>query len=141
MDESFNETILRERIAAGVSATCAALALGLAMVGLSGVIAFAVTRRTREIGVRMALGARRSSVVWLVLRGALLLVGTGVIVGAPLAFGAGHMLSTLLFGIGSMNPIVLVGAAGGLVLVGAFASAMPAWRASRVDPVTSLRAD
>jgi predicted permease len=141
MDESFNETILRERVAADVSAACAGLALGLAMVGLSGVVGFAVTRRTREIGVRMALGARRSSVVWLVLRGALVLVGTGVVIGTPLALGAGRTLGALLFGIGSTNPLVLAGAASGLLLVGALASAMPAWRASRVDPVTSLRAD
>jgi predicted permease len=141
MDESFNETILRERLAAGLSAACAALALGLAMVGLSGVVGFAVTRRTREIGVRMALGAQRSSVVWLVLRGALALVGIGVVIGVPLALGTGRTLGALLFGIGSKNMFVLGAAAAGLAIVSVIASAMPAWRASRVDPVTSLRAE
>jgi ABC-type lipoprotein release transport system permease subunit len=141
MEESYDETILRERIAAGLGATCAALALGLAMVGLSGVVGLAVTRRTREIGVRMALGARRSGVVWLVLRGALVMVGLGVAIGAPLALGAGRTLGALLYGIGAANPFVLAAAAGGLLIVGILASAMPAWRASRVDPVISLRAD
>jgi predicted permease len=141
MEEAYDETILRERLAAALGATCAALALGLAMVGLCGVVGFAVVRRTREIGVRMALGAKRSGVVWLVLRSASILVGVGVISGAPLALGAGRALGALLFGIGPMNPVVFVGAAAALFVVGLIASAAPAWRASRVDPVTSLRAD
>jgi predicted permease len=141
MEEAYNETILRERVAASLGAICAILALGLAMVGLSGVVGFGVVRRTREIGVRMALGARRSSVVWLVLRGALVMVGIGVGIGAPLALGAGRALGALLFGIGAMNPFVLGAAASGLMFVAVLASAVPAWRASRVDPVTSLRSD
>jgi ABC-type antimicrobial peptide transport system permease subunit len=89
----------------------------------------------------MALGARRSSVVWLVLRGALILVGSGIALGAPLAVGAARTLGALLFGVGATNLVVLAGAASGLVIVAVLASATPAWRASRVDPVTSLRAD
>jgi predicted permease len=141
MDEAFDEVILRERFAAGISATCALLALGLAMVGLSGIVGFSVARRTREIGVRIALGARRSTVVWLVLRGAIGMVGVGIIIGVPLAIVAARALGALLVGIGAANPFVLAGAATGLVLVAVLASATPAWRASRVDPVTSLRAD
>jgi predicted permease len=141
MDEAFDEVILRERFAAGISATCALLALGLAMVGLSGIVGFSVARRTREIGVRMALGARRSTVVWLVLRSAIGMVGIGIAIGVPLAIAASRALGALLVGIGAANPFVLAGAATGLVLVAVLASATPALRASRVDPVTSLRAD
>jgi ABC-type antimicrobial peptide transport system permease subunit len=141
VNDAYDLVILRERLAAGLASTCAALALALAMVGLAGLVGFSVARRTREIGVRMALGARRSSVVWLVLRGALVMVTIGVALGAPLALGAGRALSSLLYGIAAANVLLLGGAAVALLAVGAAASAVPAWRAARVDPVTALRAD
>jgi ABC-type lipoprotein release transport system permease subunit len=141
MEAAFDETILRERLAAAMAWASAALAVGLAMVGLAGLVGFSVSRRTREIGVRMALGARRASVVWLVLRGALTLVLIGVAIGTPLALGAGRALSVLLYGIAPTNVLLLAGAALALMSAGACASAIPAWRASRVDPVTSLRSD
>jgi predicted permease len=141
MDEAYDEVVLRERLAASLASTSALLALGLAMVGLSGLIGFAVVRRTREIGVRMALGARRSGIVWMVLRGALATVGFGVAIGGPLAVAGGHVLSSLLYGVGATDLATIVGAMLGLAMTGILASALPAWRASRVDPVISLRAD
>ena len=141
MDEAYDEVLLRERLAASLAATSALLALSLAMVGLSGLIGFAVVRRTREIGVRMALGAKRSGIVWMVLRGALATVALGVLVGGPLAVGGGHVLSSLLYGVGATDLTTILGATLGLAMTGVLASAFPAWRASRVDPVISLRAD
>jgi predicted permease len=141
MDEALDEVLLRERLAAALASLCAALAMGLAMVGLAGLVGYSVARRTREIGIRMALGARGSGVVWLVLRGALMLVAAGAAIGGPLALVASRALESLLFGIAATNPVVPFGAVVALVGVGAIAAAFPAWRASRVDPVTALRSD
>jgi len=141
MDEAFDEVLLRERLAASLASTSALLALGLAMVGLSGLIGFAVVRRTREMGVRMALGARRSGIVWMVLRGALATVGIGVLIGGPLAILAGHVLSSMLYGVAASDLATIASATLGLAMTGIVAAALPAWRASRVDPAISLRAD
>jgi ABC-type antimicrobial peptide transport system permease subunit len=141
MDDAYDEVILRERLAASLASACAALALVLAMVGVSGLLGFSVARRTREIGVRMALGAKRGNVIWLVLRGALLMVCVGVLIGGPMAVGIGHTLGALLYGIAPTNVLVIAGAAFSLILAAVCASAVPAWRASRVDPVIALRAD
>ena len=141
MDDAFDEVLLRERLAAALASTCALLALVLAMVGLGGLVGFSVARRTREIGVRMALGAQRVSVVWLVLRGALTMAMAGVLIGGPLALGAGRALQSLLYGIAPTSLLLLGGAAAALVGVAMLASAAPAWRAARVDPVVALRSD
>ena len=141
MEDAFDEVLLRERLAAALASTCAALALVLAMVGLGGLVGFSVARRTREIGVRMALGARRTSIVWLVLRGALAMALGGVLIGGPLALGAGHALRSLLYGIAPTSVLLLGAAAAALVGIAMLASAAPAWRAARVDPVIALRSD
>lgn len=141
MDDAFDEVLLRERLAAALASTCAMLALGLAMVGLGGLVGFSVARRTREIGVRMALGAQRASVVWLVLRGALTMALGGILIGAPVALGAGQALRSLLYGIAPTSILLLGAAAAALVGIAMLASAAPAWRAARVDPVIALRSD
>ena len=141
MEDAFDEVLLRERLAAALASTCAVLALVLAMVGLGGLVGFSVARRTREIGVRMALGAQRASVVWLVLRGAFAMALGGVLIGCPLALGAGHALRSLLYGIAPTSVVLFGSAAGALVAVAMLASAAPAWRAARVDPVVALRSD
>src|SRR5207244_3693117 len=104
MDEAYDEVFLRERLVAALASICASLALALAMVGLAGLVGFSVARRTREIGVRMALGAQRTAVVWLVLRGALAVAAVGVVIGGPLALGAGRALRSLLYGIAPASP-------------------------------------
>ena len=135
VDEWMSEQVFVARL----SGFFAALALLLACVGLYGITSYAVAGRTREIGVRMALGAHPRNVLWLVLREALLLVAVGVVVGIPAAVAASRLLRKMLFGVSSSDPGAL--ALSLLVLVGVgFASAyFPARRATRVDPMVALR--
>jgi predicted permease len=116
------------------------LALVLAAVGLYGVIAYSVSRRVREIGVRKALGAETNRVVGLVLRQGMVLVGIGGVVGAVLAGLSARFLSSVLF-VGSFDPVSFLGAFGVLALVAALANWIPARRASRVDPMVALRGE
>jgi ABC-type antimicrobial peptide transport system permease subunit len=115
------------------------LALLLAEIGLYGVTAYAVARRRAEIGIRMALGAAPAGVVRLVLGRVMMLVGIGIVVGAGLSVWASQFLATLLYGVEPRDPLTLVGAAGILATVGAFAGWLPAWRASRIAPAEVLR--
>jgi putative ABC transport system permease protein len=118
-----------------------ALGLVLAAVGLYGVTAYGVERRTSEIGVRMALGANRGSVVLLVLRGAFSQVGIGLALGIPAAIGAGHLIASRLFGVKPWDPLVLSGATLLLVLAALTAAVIPARRAAGVDPMRALRSE
>ncbi len=111
------------------------VALLLAAVGLYGVVAFAVAQRTREIGIRVALGAQSSEVLRLMLRQGMTLAGIGLLVGLPLAIGAGKLVSGFLLGAGAADPLVFIVAAVTLGLVTLVASYVPARRASRVDPM------
>jgi ABC-type antimicrobial peptide transport system permease subunit len=115
------------------------LALVLASVGLYGVMAYQVAARTGEIGVRMALGADRQRVLWMVLRQSLLLVAIGAGVGIPLALGGGRAIAAQLYGVAPWHPVTLVSAVAALFATGAIASLVPARRASRVDPLTAMR--
>jgi putative ABC transport system permease protein len=117
----------------------AVLALVLALVGVYGILAQAVSQQTREIGVRMALGARRSQVGGLVARQAAILVVTGLVVGAGGAVGLSHFLGSLLFEVSPTDPMTLAGMAGLVAITAAIAAAIPARRASGVDPVVALR--
>ena len=117
----------------------AGLALLLSAVGLYGTISFAVARRTSEIGIRMALGAEQSGVLGMVLKDAMTLLGVGVAVGLPLSIAAGHLLQSLLFGLGSFDPVSAVCAVVSLAAVAAIAGYLPARRASHVDPIVALR--
>jgi ABC-type antimicrobial peptide transport system permease subunit len=116
-------------------------ALILAAAGLYGVLAGSVVERRREIGVRSALGASRQAIMGLVLRQGLRLTVTGVIIGIGVAMLATRMLATLLFGISHVDPATYVGVVVLLVATSVVASALPAWRAARVDPVTALRSE
>jgi putative ABC transport system permease protein len=115
------------------------LALGLASIGLYGVMAYSVNRRTREIGVRMALGAERRSVLRLILGQGMTLVGTGVVIGLALSLLVGRMLSRFLFGVSAGDPASMVSTAVVLLAVAMIACYVPARRASRVDPIVALR--
>ena len=117
------------------------LALVVAMVGLYSVLAFDVARRTRELGVRSALGASGGQLVGMVLRGGLGVTAVGVSLGLLLALVASSRLGPLLFETSPRDPWVLAGAALTLLLVAAVAGAVPAWIASRVDPMGALRAE
>ena len=141
VDAATDAVLLRERLGAALASACAILALVLAMVGLAGLVGFTVATRTREIGVRMALGAGRIGVVWLVLGGAVSMTFAGILVGAPLALGAGRAVQSLLYGVAPTNLLLLLGAAVTMLAVAIIASAAPALRASRVDPLIALRTD
>jgi predicted permease len=130
-----------ERAAAAALQGFAVLALLLASVGLQGTTAHAVGLRTREIGIRMALGARRRSVLGTVLGRALVSIAAGVVVGLALALGLGRAVSSLLYGISPQDPVSMGLAVAALVLVGLVASGLPARRATRIDPVAALRHD
>jgi ABC-type antimicrobial peptide transport system permease subunit len=117
------------------------VALGLAAVGLYGVTAYSVARRTNEIGIRMALGADRAKVIRLVLRGAFNHVTIGLILGLPLAVGAGRLISSQLYGVSSWDPIALSVAAGALAICSFFAAMIPATRAASIPPMAALRTE
>lgn len=116
-----------------------ALGLVLAAVGLYGVMAYAVQQRTSEIGLRMALGAGRSDVVKMVLRGAFGQIGLGLGLGIPLAILAGKLMKDQLFGVQPGDPVMLVAATVWLILAALLASVVPARRAAGVDPMVALR--
>jgi ABC-type antimicrobial peptide transport system permease subunit len=117
----------------------AAAALVLATVGLYGVVAFFVTRRTQEIGIRLAIGAQRGDLLRLVLGEGARLAAFGVVIGIVASFAITRLLSSLLFGISVTDPLTFAGVAALLFLVALAASYIPARRAMRVDPVTALR--
>jgi predicted permease len=141
LDEHIDRSLLQERLLAGLSSFFAGLAVVLAFVGLYGVLAYAVARRTREIGVRMALGASRGRVIRMVVRDGLVLTIMGVAIGIPCAVGAARLIGSFLFGLGSSDPTTLIAVSALMVSVGVVAGLRPALRASGVDPMTALRAD
>jgi predicted permease len=131
----------QDRLVAQLTSVFGAIALLLACLGLYGTISYGVTRRAGELGVRMALGADRGTVLWLVMREALALVVAGAVLGLPLAYLAGRGLSGLLYNVLPVDPIAYGVAATLLLMVAALAAWLPARRASRIDPMVALRAD
>ena len=134
-----NESLVQPRVVALLSLTFGGLALLLAMVGLYGVTAYSVTRRRAEIGIRMALGAQREGMIWLVLRDVALLLGIGMSVGLGLALATGRLITSLLYGVRPNDPVQLGVAAVVLAAATAMAAYIPARRAARVDPMVALR--
>jgi predicted permease len=130
---------LPQRIAATLLGACAVLALLLAAVGLYGVVAYAVSRRTREIGIRMALGAGRRAVVRMVLTGSMKVVGIGLAIGFALSLVAGRAVESFLGDVSSADPIALVAAPLVMISCALVASWLPARRAARIDPMKALR--
>jgi predicted permease len=135
VDLSFDQ----ERAVASLAGLFGIVALVLAAIGLYGVTAYTVAQRTNEIGIRMALGADRARVVQLVLRGAFKRVLIGLILGLPLAVGAGRLISAQLYGVSSWDPLALSVAAGALAICSFFAAIIPANRAASISPVDALR--
>jgi predicted permease len=141
MQQSLALRFDRERAVASLAGLFGIVALLLAAIGLYGVTAYAVAQRTNEIGIRMALGADRASVVRLVLRGASYRVLVGLVLGLPLAIGGGRLMAAELYGVASWDPAALVFAAAALAATAFFAAAIPARRAASISPIDALRAE
>jgi predicted permease len=136
-----DDALLRERLVSLLATVFAALALGLACMGLYGVLSYSVVRRTREIGIRVAIGARPAAVIWLVLRDTVAVVACGVAVGVPVALWVSRLIERQLFDVTSRDPLALAGAMASLLIVAAVAGLLPVRRASRIDPVRALRSE
>jgi len=139
LTDAFVQSIARERLNAVVTAGFASTALLLASLGLYGLLAFLVAERTREIGIRMALGAEASALLKMVMKHGLLLVTSGAALGLIGAFSVSRLIQTLLFGIPSYDPVTFVTVVVLLIFLSALAALVPAKRATRVDPVVALR--
>jgi ABC-type antimicrobial peptide transport system permease subunit len=126
---------------AQLSAAFGALALLVACIGVYGILAYRVARRTREIGVRLALGASRAGVQWMIVRESLALLVIGVAIGIPLALGLSRYVASLLYGLRPTDPMTIAAALGVLAIVSMAAAIIPARRAARIDPMGALRCE
>jgi predicted permease len=138
-EEQVSVSLTNERLVASLSTMFGALATLLAAVGLYGVMAYSVSRRTREIGIRVALGALTRDVIWRVMREAAALVIAGIAIGLPLAWWLGRYVESQLYSIKAGDPLTLTVAGVGLALVAGLAALVPARRAAKIDPVSALR--
>jgi len=139
--DQIDETISRERVFSALLVFFGGFALLLACVGLHGVTSYAVARRTSEIGIRMALGAQRSSVVWLVLRQVIVLAIIGLVAGIPATVAAARTVRALLFDVEPTDPLSLIAGAVALSAVAIASGFLPAHRASRLDPLVASRTE
>jgi predicted permease len=139
--QTIDAELVEERVTAMLSGFFAALALLLASIGLYGLMSYAVTRRTREIGIRVAVGAQRKNVLWLVLRETLALALFGIAVGIPCALAASRLIAGMLFGLSTSDLPTIVAVSLLLLLVALFAGYLPARRASGIDPIVALRVE
>jgi len=136
---AIKESLRLERLFASLVGSFALLALALSCIGLYGLMAYDVARRTREMGVRKALGARPWDVAWSILRGALILAGIGVVIGLPVALALSRLVRFAFYGIEPHDPVTMIGAVVTMVTVAALAAWIPARRAARIDPMAALR--
>jgi predicted permease len=139
MNDQIGWSLRTERLVASLSAVFGGLAMLLAVIGLYGVMAYTVTRRTREMGIRIALGATRPTIIGMMMREASVMVLAGLSAGAVLALALANLIRNQLFGLNPHDPWTLLGAAFSLAIAAGFAGFIPAWRASSVDPTTALR--
>jgi len=139
LNQRVDESLVTERVFAALSAFLGVVGLCLAVAGLYGLLGYTVAQRTGEIGIRLALGAHRSDVLWMIMKQALILSSTGLVLGSSAAIAMGRFADKLVYGVTAKDPAVL-GTAVVLVLVLVFVAAyLPARRAMRVDPMTALR--
>jgi putative ABC transport system permease protein len=141
IDGLFENWLVAERMGATVSTAVTVLALCIACVGVYALLAYAVARRTREIGIRIAVGATARDVSSLVVRDALILAGAGVGLGIPAALMSARVLESLMFGVTTSDMTTLIASATLLIAIAVSAAVVPAWRAVRVDPMIALRAE
>jgi predicted permease len=141
VQQTTSRILTEERVTAMLSGFFALLALLLASIGLYGLMSYTVTRRTREIGIRVAVGAQRQNVLWLVLRETLILALFGIAIGIPSALAATRLIATMLFGLSPTDLPTIIAVSLLLLLVALFAGYLPARRASIIDPIVALRTD
>ena len=141
MTETLSSSVATPRFRALLVGTFAALALALAIAGVYGVMAYAVSRRTAEIGVRMAMGAASSDILRLVMGQGLGLASAGIALGCAMAYGLAQLLRGMLFAVAPADPVVFLAVPAALIVTAAAATAIPALRAAQVDPMSALRAD
>jgi predicted permease len=141
LEQKLDQSLANERLLASLSAIFGLLATLLAMVGLHGVVAYMVTRRTREIGIRMAIGALPRDVAWLILRDVVWIVATGIALGFPLAWASTRLVQGQLYGVTPIDPAAIAAAVGVQLIVATIAGLIPARRAARMNPTTALRHD
>jgi predicted permease len=139
LEDQFDNTIAQERTVSTLSGFFGSLAVLLAAMGLYGVMAYSVTRRYREIGIRMALGAQPGGVLWLVLRDTAWMIGIGALIGLPVAFALTRLVESFLYGLTPQDPLSIALATIGLIAVTGLAGYLPAHRATHVDPLIALR--
>jgi ABC-type antimicrobial peptide transport system permease subunit len=139
LDEQVNRSLNTEHLLATLSGSFGVLALLLSLVGLYGVMSFVVTQRTREIGIRLALGAKRSSTVWLVLRDALVMITAGIGIGLPFVWILGRLVESQLYDVKPTDPAAITAAVLVLCSAALGAAFIPAYRASAVNPTEALR--
>jgi ABC-type antimicrobial peptide transport system permease subunit len=137
--QRIEQTISQERTFADLCTCFGILALLIACVGLYGTMAYAVARRTGEIGIRVALGAQRRRVIWIVLREVLALSAAGLAIGSAIAWGTAHFVASFLFGVKPNDPVAFALSAAVLMVCALAAGYTPAWRASCIDPMVALR--
>ncbi len=138
-EKQIDQTIVQERTFATLCTAFAVLAVLIACIGLYGTMAYSVARRTNEIGIRMALGAERRRLIWMVLREVLLMAAVGLAIGLPVAFAVSKLVQSFLFQMKPNDPAAMIGAALLLIVAAAVAGYGPAYRAARIDPWTALR--
>jgi ABC-type antimicrobial peptide transport system permease subunit len=141
MQEIYSQSLERTSFTLVMLAIAGAMALALSLIGVYGVISYAVSQRTREIGIRLALGAQKGVLRWMFVRSALVLTGIGVVIGLGAAAALMRLMKTLLFGISPLDPLTFLAVPLILAIAAALASYLPARRAARIDPVEALRAE
>jgi len=140
-EEQFQRSFSQDRVVARLAVFFGLLAALLVATGLYGTLAYTVGRRTVEVGIRMALGARRGQVLWMVLRGSLIVSAAGVLIGLPLAIAGARFLQSMLFGVKPGDPLFFIAASVGIAVIALAAGLIPARRAASVDPINALRSE
>jgi len=139
VDDQIDRTLVNERLLATLASGFAALAILLALLGVYGVTSFLVTRRTREIGIRVALGATRAAAAWVLLRDTMIMLAAGIAVALPIVWLVGRLIESQLFGVRPMDWGTVIAAAAAVALGALAASALPARRATSINPIEALR--